>query len=377
MLTTRRGQRRVAFTPVTSSPLQSATAPETGDPGSVTAAHRPVSFADLTTIHVGGPVGRLVEATTSQELVDAVRSADAAGTPVLVIGGGSNLLVGDDGFDGTVVRVATSGLRVEGTRMHVDAGVEWDLVVRTALDHGLAGIEALSGIPGSTGGTPVQNVGAYGASTSDWLESVTVLDRESGEVEVWDNARCGFGSHRSSAFKYTDRYVVVDVTFALRRSDESAPVRYAALAERLGVRIGESVSAREVRDAVIALRTDRGMVWDEAEHDSWSVGSFFLNPIVSSVPPEALGSPQFTDPKGIKLSAAWLIEHAGFSRGYGERVGTGRATLSTRHVLAVTNRGGASAADVTALASHVRAGVQEKYGITLTPECRLVNCTLD
>lgn len=361
---------QVPFTLVTSSPHLSADLVRSGDPARTT-------FADLTTIRVGGPVGTFVDATTSEQLVDAVRSADADGRPLLVISGGSNLLVGDDGFDGVVVHIATSGLRVDGTRIHADAGVEWDLLVRTALDHGLAGVEALSGIPGSVGGTPVQNVGAYGASTSDCLESVTVLDRESGEVEVWDNARCGFGSHRSSAFKYTDRYVVVNVTFDLQRSDESAPVRYAALAERLGVRIGDTVSAREVRDAVIALRTDRGMVWNEAEHDSWSVGSFFLNPIVEVVPPEALGSPQFTDPKGIKLSAAWLIEHAGFSRGYGADFGTGRVTLSTRHVLAVTNRGSATAADVLALASHVKAGVLQKYGITLTPECRLVNCSLD
>lgn len=361
---------RVAFLVVTTSSDRSANLVDGSDPA-------PAAFADLTTIHVGGPVGQLAVATTSAELVELVRDADARHAPLMILGGGSNLLVGDGGFDGLVVRVATSGLRVDGDRLHVEAGVEWDLVVRTALDHGLAGLEALSGIPGSAGGTPVQNVGAYGASTSDHLETVTVLDRETGAVEVWDNARCGFGSHRSSVFKYTDRYVVVDVTFALTRSDRSAPVRYAALAERLGVRIGDSVSAREVRDAVIALRTDRGMVWDEAEHDSWSVGSFFLNPVVESVPAEALGSPQFTDPKGIKLSAAWLIDNAGFSRGYGSDFGTGRVTLSTRHVLAVTNRGGATAADVTALASHVRAGVLEKYGVSLTPECRLVNCALD
>lgn len=335
------------------------------------------TFADLTTIRVGGPIGRLVDATTSDDLVDAVRSADSAGESVLVLGGGSNLLVGDAGFDGVVVRVRTSGLEVNGTRIRADAGVEWDLVVRTALDNGLAGLEALSGIPGSVGGTPIQNVGAYGASTSDSLESVTVLDRETGAVEVWDNARCGFGSHRSSVFKYTDRYVVVDVTFALERSDLSAPVRYAALAERLGVSIGDRVSAEEVREAVVGLRTDRGMVWDEAEHDSWSVGSFFLNPIVSEVPAVAAQSPQFTDPKGIKLSAAWLIDHAGFPRGFGTEFGTGRAALSTRHVLAITNRGGATAADVLALAAHVRAGVQRTYGVTLVPECRLVNCSID
>lgn len=353
---------------MTSSTAPLATGPSTGDP---------VCFRDLTTIRVGGPIRTLVTATTSAELVRAVREADAAGTPMLLLGGGSNLLVGDEGFDGTVVRIATTGLEVDDTRIRVDAGVEWDLVVRTALDHGLAGPEALSGIPGTAGGTPVQDVGAYGTSTSEWLETVTILDRQTGEVEVWDNARCGFGSHRSSAFKYTDRYVVVDVTFRFQRSELSAPVRYAALAERLGVRIGDSVSAREVRDAVVALRTDRGMVWDVAVQDSWSVGSFFLNPIVETVPADALGSPQFTDPKGIKLSAAWLIEHAGFHRGYGAHFGRGTATLSTRHVLAITNRGDATAADVVALASHVRAGVREKYGITLTPECRLVNCSLD
>lgn len=344
---------------------------------SATRGEQAVTFADLTTIHVGGPIGRMVVADSTEAIVDAVRSADASGTPVLVIGGGSNLLVGDDGFDGVVVRVATTGLTVDDTRITVDAGVEWDLVVRTSLVHGLAGLEALSGIPGSAGGTPVQDVGAYGTSTSEWLETVTILDRESGAVEVWDNARCGFGSHRSSVFKNTDRYVVLKVTFALERSEMSAPVRYAALAERLRVQIGDRVSASSVREAVLGLRSDRGMVWTESDHDSWSVGSFFLNPIVETVPPAATDSPQFTDPKGIKLSAAWLIEHAGFHRGYGGDFGTGRATLSTRHVLAVTNRGEATAADVTALAAHVRDGVRETYGITLTPECTMVNCSLD
>ncbi|WP_188543270.1 UDP-N-acetylmuramate dehydrogenase [Rhodococcoides trifolii] len=331
------------------------------------------TFADLTTMRVGGPALSLIVAESTSEVVDAVR---AAGTSLLVIGGGSNLLVGDSGFDGTVVKIASSSLVVDGDRVIVDAGVEWDTVVIAALDAGLAGLEALSGIPGSTGGTPIQDVGAYGSTVSETLESVTILDRESGAVEVWDNARCGFGSHRSSAFKYTDRYVVLDVTFRLATSEMSHPVRYAALADRLGVSIGDSVPARDVRKAVLELRGERGMVLEPVDHDTWSVGSFFLNPVLTEVPDAARDAPQFDDPKGTKLSAAWLIEHAGFHRGYGAEFGAGTVSLSTRHVLAITNRGGATTADVMALAGHVRAGVQERYGITLTPECRLVNCSL-
>lgn len=327
-------------------------------------------------MRVGGPVTCFEVATTTAAVVDAVRGADASGTPLLILGGGSNLLVGDDGFDGLTLRIASSGMRIEGDRVIVDAGVSWDSVVQASLEAGLTGLEALSGIPGATGGTPIQDVGAYGTSTSEWLECVTVLDRSTGEVQVWDNARCGFGSHRTSVFKYTERWVVLDVTFRLVPGHISAPVRYAALADRLGVAIGDRVAAREVRSAVLGLRGDRGMVLDGDDHDTWSVGSFFLNPIVDVVPPAAAESPQFADPKGIKLSAAWLIDHAGFHKGYGAEFGTGRVTLSTRHVLAVTNRGGATTADVTALAGHIAAGVRARYGIDLTPECRLVNCAL-
>lgn len=336
----------------------------------------PTAISELTTIRVGGPARECCTASTGAELVSLVRDADRAGTDVLVLGGGSNVVVGDDGFDGLVVRVTGSRLEIDGETVRVDAGVEWDAVVQATIDAGLSGMEALSGIPGTAGATPIQNVGAYGASTSELLHSLTVYDRHTDRLAVWTPDQCGFGQHRSSIFKRTSRYVIADVTFALTKSTESLPVRYAALAERLDVAIGDVVAVPDVRAAVLALRGERGMVLDAADHDTWSVGSFFLNPVLDSVPEAAAHAPSFPDPAGTKIPAAWLIQNAGFPRGYGAEFGRGTATLSTKHVLALTNRGGANASDITALAAHVRDGVREKFGITLTPECDLVNCTL-
>ncbi|MDQ2838831.1 MAG: UDP-N-acetylmuramate dehydrogenase [Actinomycetota bacterium] len=327
-------------------------------------------------MRVGGPAGRFETAASTEALLQLIRQADRSQTPVLVIGGGSNLVVGDAGFDGLVVRVASDRVAIEGELITVEAGVEWDEVIRLALDAGLAGLEPLSGIPGSTGGTPVQNVGAYGTVTSELLDSLTVYDRRRDQVSSWSPADCGFGPHRSSVFKRNDRYVILDVTFRLRRSGTANPVRYAALADRLGVQLGARPPAREVREAVLGLRRDRGMILDAGDHDTWSVGSFFVNPVVSSVPEQATGSPQFADPDGIKLSAAWLIEQAGFARGYGRDWGTGTVALSSKHTLAVTNRGGARTAEVMAFAAHIRDGVLAKFGVQLNPECDLVNCEL-
>ncbi len=327
-------------------------------------------------MRLGGPAREFAIASTSDELVSLVQDADASGTPVLLIGGGSNLVVGDQGFDGLVVKVETAGVRVDGDSMWVAAGERWDPIVAVALDEGLAGIEALSGIPGLTGATPVQNVGAYGTVTSDVLESLTVYDRETRERSKWTPERCGFGLHRQSVFKHSSRYVILDTTMSLRRSTVSDPVRYAGLADRLGVTIGDTVAAKDVREAVLDLRGQKGMVLDAADHDTWSVGSFFLNPVLTEVPESAARAPQYPDPSGIKIHAAWLIQNAGFAHGYGREFGNGTVSLSTKHVLAITNRGGASTADVMALASHIRGGVQAEFGITLTPECDLVGCAL-
>lgn len=328
-------------------------------------------------MRVGGPAREFAVASTSDELVSLVRDADASKTPVLLVGGGSNLVVADTGFDGLVIKVETSGTRIDGDSMSVAAGEPWDPIVAASLDEGLAGLEALSGIPGLTGATPVQNVGAYGTVTSDVLRELTVYDRETRQTEVWGPERCGFGLHRQSVFKHSTRYVILDTTMALRRSGASDPVRYAGLADRLGVTIGDTVPAKDVREAVLDLRAQKGMVLDAADHDTWSVGSFFLNPVLTEVPEKASRAPQYPDPSGIKIHAAWLIQNAGFAHGFGADFGNGTVALSTKHVLAVTNRGGASTADVMALASHIRDGVQAEFGITLVPECDLVGCSLN
>ncbi|MEO6885723.1 MAG: UDP-N-acetylmuramate dehydrogenase [Jatrophihabitantaceae bacterium] len=337
----------------------------------------PITFAELTTLRVGGPVGELIDAPGSEALVGAVRAADAAGRPVLVIGGGSNIVVSDDGFDGLVVRSTGSGVRFgPDANVTLDAGVQWDAAVLGSLENGLSGLEALSGIPGSAGGSPIQNIGAYGTVMSDVLAELTVYDRERTVVETWTPDRCGFGPHRQSVFKHSERYVVLDVTFALSRSGLSRPVGYVALADELGVAVGAQVPAADVRTAVLTLRGRRGMLLDAADHDTWSVGSFFLNPVLRQVPAAAVDAPQYPDPAGTKLSAAWLIEHSGFGRGYGAEVGRGVVRLSSKHTLAVTNRGDASAAEVLTFAAHVRDGVERAFGVRLEPECDLINCVL-
>jgi UDP-N-acetylmuramate dehydrogenase len=331
-------------------------------------------LAELTTMRLGGPASEYEAAGTTEHLVALIREADAAGRPVLVMGGGSNLVVGDQGFEGLVVQVATTGMKIHGAEVTVEAGVEWDTVVTTSLDAGLAGLEPLSGIPGSTGGTPVQNVGAYGTLTSDLLVGLTVYDRVTDVTEQWTPDRCGFGSHRQSVFKHTDRYVVLDVTFRLDRSTRSRPIHYAGLAKRLGIALGTTAPIGEVRDAVLELRRDSGMILDAKDHDTWSVGSFFINPVLTSVPDKARDCPRYPDPAGVKLSAAWLIDHAGFPRGYGRDWGRGTVALSSKHALAVTNRGGATTTEVMKFAGHIREGVERRFDIRLGPECDLVNC---
>ena len=268
-------------------------------------------LADFTTLRLGGPAARVVEATTNDELVDVVRAADSAGEPVLVVGGGSNLVVADEGWPGVVVLIRTTGIGFQqlGRRVAVTvpAGEPWDAVVELTVRQGWSGLAAMSGIPGLAGATPVQNVGAYGALTSDVLESVTVYDRQTGETVEWENARCEFGKHRHSAFKYTDRYLVLRVTYRLRRSRQSGPLQFADLVRLLDVEPGGSADPRDVRQAVLRLRAQRGSLLDPDDHDTWSVGSFFLHPIVPEVPPQAADSPAYPDPLGFKLPAGWLI----------------------------------------------------------------------
>jgi UDP-N-acetylmuramate dehydrogenase len=338
-----------------------------------------VALAELTTLRLGGPARRLVEVATETDLVDAVRSADAAGEPLLIVAGGSNLVVADAGFDGTVVHVVTMGVAVGASdgqgvaTVTVAAGEPWDDLVARAVTEGWSGVEALSGIPGSTGATPVQNVGAYGQEVADTVSRLRALDRRTGEVRTVSASECGFG-YRTSAFKRHDRYVVLDVTFDLVLGPAGAPVRYTELARRLDVAPGDAAPACEVREAVLALRRSKGMVLDAHDHDTWSAGSFFTNPVLD---PSALpdGAPAWPQPDGrMKTSAAWLIDHAGFGRGHPGP--GGRVTLSGKHPLALTNRGGASTADLLALAREVRDGVHARFGLELVTEPTLVGCTL-
>jgi len=351
-------------------------------------------LAALTTLHVGGPARTLVEATTEAELVDAVRTADASGDPLLLIAGGSNLLIADEGFAGTVVHVATEGISVGsedacgGGVVTVAAGHRFDDVVATAVERGWAGIEALSGIPGSTGATPVQNVGAYGQEVAHTVETVRTWDRVENRRKTFVAAELDFG-YRTSLLKRErialngphaeSRYVVLDVTFQFRLADRSAPVAYPELARRLGVEVGARVPAREVRAAVLELRAGKGMVWDPADrsdHDTWSAGSFFTNPVLSLEAAATLPADAPRYPAGdgfVKTSAAWLIDRAGFGKGWGA---PGPATLSTKHTLALTNRGGATADDVLALARAVADGVEDRFGVRLVNEPVLVGASL-
>ncbi|MEU6641173.1 UDP-N-acetylmuramate dehydrogenase [Saccharomonospora sp. NPDC046836] len=334
-----------------------------------------------TTLRLGGPAHRFLIADTTDELVTTVRELDAAGEPVLLLGGGSNLVVADAGFTGTVVRIATTGW--DGAT--VAAGQDWDEFVGATVDAGIGGLECLSGIPGSAGATPIQNVGAYGCEISELLHSIDFYDRASGEVRTIPASGLGFG-YRTSVLKGTEAGVVLRVRFSLYDDGLSAPIRYAELARTLGVEAGTRVPAAAAREAVLALRRGKGMVLDAADHDTWSAGSFFTNPIVAAaeVPgvlariADGVGAdvpvPQYPADGGVKLSAAWLIERAGFAKGHAGP--GGRVSLSTKHTLALTNRGSASTADLLALAREVRDGVHARFGVTLHPEPLLINCAL-
>ncbi|MFF2344571.1 UDP-N-acetylmuramate dehydrogenase [Pseudarthrobacter sp. NPDC058119] len=350
-------------------------------------------LSSLTTSAVGGPAGKYIEARTEAEIIDAVRSADAAGEQVLIVSGGSNLLVSDDGFPGTVIRIASEGFTVNaedscgGVAVVVQAGHNWDKLVAHAVLHAWSGIEALSGIPGSTGATPVQNVGAYGADVSQTIAAVRTWDRKRSAVQTFTNSELKFG-YRDSILKQTTvngspRYVVLTVEFQLPLGRMSAPVRYAELARALGVDVGQRAYANDVRREVLRLRASKGMVWDAADRDTYSTGSFFTNPIVPAGVADKLPENAPRYPAGqdgmVKLSAAWLIDQAGFGKGFGledDGVAGGRASLSTKHTLAITNRGSASAADMVAVAREVRAGVERHFGISLHPEPLLIGIEL-
>jgi UDP-N-acetylmuramate dehydrogenase len=291
-----------------------------------------------------------------------------------VLAGGSNVVIADEGVGGTVVRVLSRGVEREGARLTVAAGESWDDVVEMCVAEGLQGFECLSGIPGSVGATPIQNVGAYGQEVAETVESVRVLDRSMDRVVDMSAPECGF-QYRSSVFKYHDRRVVLSVTFRMHESGASGPLRYAELARALDVPVGGAAPLGEVREAVLALRGAKGMVIDPADPDSVSAGSFFTNPILEMLAFEALAArageppPAWPEPDGrVKTSAAWLIERAGFQRGYGD----GRVGISTKHTLALVNRGGATTAELMSLAREIAGGVRDRFGVDLHPEPVLV-----
>ena len=384
------------------------------------------TFADLTTLRVGGDMDTLVRTTTEAELIDAVRAADDAGEPVLILGGGSNLLVADEGFSGVVIQDQRSGLRVEsadscgGANLTAPAGHSMDELVAEVIDRGWVGVESLSGIPGTVGAAPVQNIGAYGQEISGSVANVRVWDRGRGRVRTLSLVDLDFGYRTSMLKRSTQmphsragepgdvdprapwypspRYVVLDVSFQLRIGTLSTPIVYPELARRLGVEEGARAETSAVRDAVLELRGSKGMLLDtgdQPDYDRWSAGSFFTNPIIPAdlvadlpegVPvfPVRTATPTTTtgpalgtiDTSVVKVSAAWLIERAGFGKGYGVAGPDSAARVSTRHTLALTNRGHATANDIVRLAREVRGGVDAAFGIELVPEPVLVGVSL-
>ncbi len=376
-------------------------------------------LADYTTIGLGGPARNYVRASTEEELIEAVRDADASGEPVLILGGGSNLVVADEGFAGTVVQVATRGFRLDAGLVSVAAGEDWDTVVARSVAEGLAGLECLSGIPGLAGATPIQNVGAYGQEVSQTIAQVRAYDRTSHKILTIPNEQCGF-AYRTSKFRLAPpgpppsaggprggrgggqpprkgwsggdpppgpaRYILLSVSFRLAVQTRSVPIRYAELAAALGVRVGEQVPSTEARAAVIELRQRKGMVINPADPDTRSVGSFFVNPVLDGTALAAVEAaararcgadtrvPRFEAGDGlVKVPAAWLIERAGFGKGY--HPGDG-ARISAKHTLALVNSGSASTAGLMALAREIRDGVRDTFGVSLAPEPILVGVAL-
>lgn len=337
-----------------------------------------VPLATLTTLRVGPVARRVITCVTAEQIVATLGALDRAGVPALVLGGGSNVVVSDALPDLIVVRLGNTGVTVDGALLRAEAGADWDAVVVRAIEADLGGLECLSGIPGSAGATPVQNVGAYGVEVADRLTRVRLLDRATGEVRWVRAADLGF-SYRHSVLKNSSAATVLEVEFALAADGLSAPVRYGELAAALGIPVGERTDPDRVRTEVLALRSAKGMVLDDADHDTWSVGSFFTNPVVDDEHFARICAavdvkvPHYPAPDGVKLAAGWLVERAGFGKGF---PGAGPCRLSTKHALALTNRGSATTADVLALARTVRDGVAEAFGVSLVPEPVMVGCAL-
>ena len=333
---------------------------------------------DYTSLRVGGPAKKFVEVGTESEIIAAIEAA--GDTPILIIGGGTNILVADTGFEGTVIRITSHSMQSEidacsGATLTIGAGENWDEFVATTLERGFAGLETLSGIPGTVGAAPIQNIGAYGHEVSEFITRVRTYDRQAKGLKTFTNSECEF-SYRNSHFKaHPGRYVVLDVQFNLRQGEITTAITYAELAKKLGIEVGEKAPIAATRTAVLELRGAKGMLLNPSDRDSWSAGSFFTNPIVSKEIAAQLpeGAPQWPTSDGmIKTSAAWLIENSGVHKGDSH----GGARVSTKHVLALTNAGNATATDIAELAKSAQKSVFEKFGITLEAEVNLVGITL-
>jgi UDP-N-acetylmuramate dehydrogenase len=340
-----------------------------------------VPLAPLTTLRIGGAARRMVDVEREEDVVAAVRDADGRGEPLFVLGEGSNVVVGDEGFPGLVARMAIAGVtaRGSGDRVVVDAGAGegWDEFVARCVREGWRGVECLSGIPGRVGATPIQNVGAYGQEVAESILSVRAFDRVAGEFRTIDAASCGFG-YRASVFKRSDRWIVTSVRFSFEIAADSAPLRYAELVRALGLREGDRAPSSVVRETIVALRRSKGMVLSADDPESVSAGSFFVNPVVDAAALTRVESvagehlPRFEAGDGrYKLAAAWLVERAGFAKGWGD----GPAGVSRKHALALVNRGGATARELVACARTIRDGVRDRFGVVLEPEPVFVGCS--
>jgi UDP-N-acetylmuramate dehydrogenase len=331
-------------------------------------------LSDYTSLRVGGPAKKFVEVSSEAEIIAAIEAA--GDSPILIMGGGTNILVSDNGFEGTVIHISNNSLRSEvdacsGATLTIGAGENWDEFVAMTIERGFAGLESLSGIPGTIGASPIQNIGAYGHEVAEYITRVRTYDRVAKGLKTFTNSQCEF-SYRNSHFKaHPGRYVVLDVQFQLRLGEMTTPIMYAELAAKLGIAVGDKASVIATRAAVLELRGMKGMLLSTTDHDSWSAGSFFTNPIVSQEIADSLpaDAPRWPTQDGkVKTSAAWLIERSGIHKG--DEIGGAR--ISTKHVLAMTNSGTATASDIAALAKRARDHVQEKFGITLVAEVNLI-----
>ena len=331
-------------------------------------------LSKYTSLRVGGPATKIVQVSTEAQIIAAIE--EAGDTPILIMGGGTNVLIADKGFEGIVIRISNNSVQSEvdacsGATLTIGAGEDWDSFVQTTINSGFAGLETLSGIPGTVGAAPIQNIGAYGHEVSEFITRVRTYDRELKEIYTFTNSQCEF-TYRNSYFKaHPGRYVVLEVQFQLRIGEFSDPITYLELSKKLGIEPGDKASVVATRQAVLELRASKGMLLSPDDHDSWSAGSFFTNPIVSQQAADGLpdAAPKWPLNDGrVKISAAWLIENAGMHKG--DEVGGAR--ISTKHVLALTNSGDATAADIAELARRARDQVRERFGITLEAEVNLI-----